>query len=71
MFCLHLCVPPHVQVSKYTLALKENTGFPVTEITGSHESPHEYWELNPGPPPGQQTLLTTESTLPPPSHSSG
>lgn len=57
--------------SKFTLALEENTGFPGTEITGSHESPHEYWELNPGPPPGQQMLLTTESTLPPPSHSSG
>lgn len=57
--------------SKHTLTLKQNTRFPGTEITGSLESPHEYWELNPGSPLGQQMLLITESTLLPPSHSSG
>lgn len=39
------------------MTLKENTGFPGTEITSSHESPHGYWELNPGPPVRQQQVL--------------
>jgi hypothetical protein len=47
------------------LTSEECIGSPRTEVTGGHELPCGFWELNSGPPENQAVFLSTELSLQP------